>query len=174
MKTMLTLLAFSLALPAAAAAQQHEHAHSPYADMEIEQQFSMPADEVSELRAGEGMGLAMPAELNGYPGPKHVLDLAGPLALTNSQRQQIATVRSQMTEAAVAKGGEILAAEARLTGLFRDGVATGSEVDGLTAEIGRLQGELRSIHLSAHLLTRSLLTPEQIGAYDEHRGYAAR
>jgi len=31
------------------------------------------------------MGLAKAAELNGYPGPKHVLELAGPLKLTSAQ-----------------------------------------------------------------------------------------
>lgn len=172
MKIVLPLLLALLGVPAALVAQQNDQTAS--VDIAIERQYSMPAEQVSELRAGEGVALALPAELNGYPGPRQVIDLAGPLELTNSQRQQVAMVRSQMTEAAVAKGAEILAAEARLTTLFREGVATGSSVDVLTAEIGRLQGELRSIHLSAHLLARSLLTREQIDAYEQHRGYAAR
>ena len=32
------------------------------------------------------MGLALAAELNGYPGPRHVLDLADQLGLTPEQQ----------------------------------------------------------------------------------------
>ena len=31
--------------------------------------------------AGEGLGMALPAELNGYPGPRHVLDLRSELGV---------------------------------------------------------------------------------------------
>ena len=37
---------------------------------------SLSQDDQSALLAGRGMGLARPAELNGYPGPAHVLELA--------------------------------------------------------------------------------------------------
>lgn len=169
MKSIALLAAAILMVPAHVTAQ---HAHSPYADMTIDASVSMPAEEVAQLLAGEGMGLAMPAELNGYPGPRHVIDLAGPLALSNRQMRQVALIRAQMSDAAVAKGEDILDAEAELTALFRSGEATSPEVERMTARIGALQGELRAIHLSAHLLMRSLLTPEQIAEYNRHRGYA--
>ena len=37
---------------------------------------------VADLKAGRGMGLALAAELNGYPGPSHVLELADKLKLS--------------------------------------------------------------------------------------------
>jgi hypothetical protein len=42
--------------------------------------------QVSDLSAGRGMGLAMAAELNGYAGPSHVLELADKLELSSDQR----------------------------------------------------------------------------------------
>ncbi|MDP2956413.1 MAG: hypothetical protein Q8N53_08320 [Longimicrobiales bacterium] len=35
------------------------------------------------------MGMARPAELNGFPGPRHVLDLADLLALAPDQRSEV-------------------------------------------------------------------------------------
>jgi hypothetical protein len=57
---------------------------SPYAG----QQQSVKAlsdEEMSTLLSGQGSGFAKPAELNGYPGPAHVLELAGPLGLDAPQ-----------------------------------------------------------------------------------------
>ena len=42
------------------------------------------------------------------------------------------------------------------------------------AKIARLQGELRTIHLRAHLATRDTLTRHQILEYDRLRGYAVK
>ena len=39
-------------------------------------------------------------------------------------------------------------------------------------EIATLRGELRLAHLRAHLAMKTILTPEQIEAYDRLRGYA--
>ena len=40
-----------------------------------------------------------------------------------------------------------------------------------TEALGELQGHLRSVHLTAHLEMRALLTPEQIANYQQLRGY---
>jgi hypothetical protein len=40
------------------------------------------------------MGMAKAAELNGYPGPAHVLSLATQLGLTPDQHQQVTAILS--------------------------------------------------------------------------------
>lgn len=40
---------------------------------------ALTPEEVEQYRAGAGMGYAKAAELNHFPGPMHVLELAGPL-----------------------------------------------------------------------------------------------
>ena len=47
---------------------------------------------MADLRAGRGMGLALAAELNGYPGPAHVLELADKLDLARSTENECSTV----------------------------------------------------------------------------------
>lgn len=171
------LAALSMALLATspgALVGQHDHARSPYADMDVDDRTSLPADEVARLRAGEGMGMALAAELNGYPGPRHVLELAGHLALSPEQASTLEEVRRRMTEAATTKGTEILNAEAELAELFRSGRADRRQIEGLSLPVARLRAELRAIHLAAHVETRALLSEEQIRMYRRHRGYDPR
>ena len=47
---------------------------------------ALSAEQMTALAAGRGMGSALAAELNGYPGPLHVLELADPLGLSEGQR----------------------------------------------------------------------------------------
>ena len=49
-------------------------AQSPYAGEESRAIKSLSASEIQALRQGHGMGYAKAAELNHYPGPRHVLD----------------------------------------------------------------------------------------------------
>src|SRR3974377_1723295 len=88
MKTLCLAIVF-LALPAAAAAAQENHPGTdaaPSAGMEQRAVKALSGQQVEDLRAGRGMGLALAAELNGYPGPAHVLELADKLELTSDQR----------------------------------------------------------------------------------------
>jgi hypothetical protein len=50
---------------------------------------ALSEQQVADLQAGRGMGLALPAELNGYPGPAHVLELADKLGLSADQRASV-------------------------------------------------------------------------------------
>ena len=81
-KTALALTLFALPSVALAESQQ------PYAGLEQRPVKALSEQQVSDLRAGRGMGLALPAELNGYPGPSHVLENAEALALTADQRER--------------------------------------------------------------------------------------
>ena len=152
-------------------AAQHDHARSPYAGLAIDTASTMTLENADQLRRGEGMGLALVAELNGYPGPKHAIELADMIGLSEGQVTRLEAVREAMTAQAIDAGAEILESEADLTALFQDGAADEAAVAALTLHIGRITGRLRAIHLQAHVKTRALLTQDQLRAYDEHRGY---
>jgi hypothetical protein len=110
------------------------------------------------------MGLAKAAELNGYPGPLHVLALAKELRLTSGQMRQVTDIRERMSAAAKPLGGEIIDREQELDGLFAQGQITADRLSAETAAIGALQGRLRSVHLAAHLETRDVPTPSSLPA----------
>ena len=129
------------------------------------------ADEIAALRNGEGMGMAKAAELNGYPGPIHVLALVAQLGLTESQHREVTAIFERMSAAAKLLGGELIARERTLNKLFATGEVTPNRLSAETAAIGELQGRLRSVHLAAHLQIRALLNPEQIVRYKQLRGY---
>jgi hypothetical protein len=119
------------------------------------------------------MGLARAAELNGYPGPRHVLDLAEALALTPEQQHALTDVFERMSAAAKPLGAEILMRERDLDRAFASGTVTPAQLAAATEAIGGLDGRLRGIHLAAHLETKTMLSAEQIARYIELRGYGA-
>ena len=157
-----------LAVPFSA---QHEHAHSPYAGEEASDIPSLRAEELAGLRNGDGMGFARAAELNHYPGPKHVLELAELLELSEAQRQRVEEIRSKMSNEAVRVGAMIIEEERALNRRFAHEHIDETTLRELTTDIARLQGELRHAHLVAHLSTRATLSAKQIAAYDRLRGY---
>jgi Spy/CpxP family protein refolding chaperone len=160
------------AAPAAADAQaQHEHAMSPYAGKAGSEVKALTAEEIQAYREGTGMGLAKPAELNHYPGPRHVLDLAADLQLTDAQTAELKTVFGRMHEEAVALGSRIIEKEKSLDQAFASGAIDEGKLRALTAGIASLQADLRAAHLKAHLATKRILTATQVARYDELRGY---
>jgi hypothetical protein len=93
--------------------------------------------------------------------------------LTEEQGARLqAIVRTMKSDAAVI-GKSLVEAERDLDRSFKHRKATAASIDKQTAEIGRLMGQLRAVHLKAHLQATALLTPGQIQAYDVERGYAA-
>jgi Spy/CpxP family protein refolding chaperone len=172
MRQRIWLAVLSLALCAAAADAQ-EMKHEGYAGEERREIKSLSAEEVEQLLNGHGMGLAKAAELNRYPGPRHVLELAVELRLTPEQRAQTQAAFERMRGEAVRLGRLIVERERALDAMFAKGEIDAGKLRAATSEIARLQGELRAAHLAAHLETRRLLSPQQINKYDELRGYAA-
>jgi hypothetical protein len=174
MKSTLALVAFTL-LAAPTLAQTHAHgAHngqSPYAGLEQRQIKALSDEQIADLLAGRGMSLALPAELNGYPGPSHVLELAEPLELTHHQRARTQALLSEMKRGAAALGARIIESERLLDALFAGDVAATQTVTAATAETALLQGQLRALHLQYHLDMRHLLTAKQVRRYNDLRGY---
>ncbi len=117
------------------------------------------------------MGLALAAELNGYPGPRHVLDLAGQLNLTDDQRTRIQQLFDAMKAEAVPVGQKLIAAERDLNRAFVERTITPEQLKAATAAIAEIQGKLRDTHLKYHLATVAVLSADQIHRYANLRGY---
>ena len=146
-------------------------ADAPYAGQQARAIKALSDDDLAALRKGEGMGMAKAAELNGYPGPRHVLDLADELQLTGAQRRDVQAIFDRMSAAAKPLGGELITQEQVLDQLFASRDITPDRLAAATTAIAALQGRLRAVHLSAHLETRAVLNPNQIAHYEQLRGY---
>ena len=59
-------------------------AQTPYAGQQTRPIKALSDQQVADLIAGRGIGLALAAELNGYPGPSHLLELADRLDLSDA------------------------------------------------------------------------------------------
>jgi len=147
---------------------------APYAGQETRQIKSLSDEEVQAYLGGRGMGLAKPAELNSYPGPMHVLELAARLELSEAQKARTQKVFEEMRAEAVRLGKAVVAKEAELERLFAEGRVSPASLRANVAEAARLQGELRVVHLLAHLEMKRILSPQQVRRYDELRGYGSK
>ncbi len=117
------------------------------------------------------MGYAKAAELNGYPGPMHVLELARPLQLSDQQRQASEQLMAQHKATARTLGGQLVDAERALDTAFASKQIDAPRISELTQRIGHLQATLRAEHLQTHLQQTALLQPQQIARYQSLRGY---
>jgi hypothetical protein len=159
-------------LAAAFAAVPCQAETQPYAGLETRAVKSLSDKQIADLRAGRGMGLALAAELNGYPGPSHVLENADALSLSAEQRARVSNLLQAMKDETIPLGEELIAHEARLDDLFAQRAAAPETLDAATAAIGKAQGSLRAAHLRYHIAMIDVLTPQQIGRYQVLRGYA--
>jgi hypothetical protein len=163
-----TLLAFTACAAFGAAAQS-----TPYAGQQARAIKSLSAQDVSELQQGQGMGLAKAAELNGYPGPAHVLEHAAALSLTAQQRDASEALMQRHKARARELGLALIEAERALDQAFATKQVDAAQLSRLTADIGVQQARLREEHLRTHLEQTALLDRQQIARYQQLRGYAA-
>ena len=164
MRRALVLCTFMLASTAAIA-------QTPYAGMQMRPIKALSDQQVADISAGRGMGLALTAELNGYPGPSHVLELADRLVLTADQRARVQTLFDSMKSEALPIGARLLEQEAELDKQFSGHTVTPDSLKASMAAIAMTQGELRQTHLKYHLSTAVLLSTVQMQRYAELRGY---
>src|SRR5713226_8085257 len=111
-------LIVSMALITGASAQ------TPYAGMQARSIKALSDQQVADLKAGRGMGLALAAELNGYPGPSHVLELADKLDLSADQRARIQKLFALMKQEALPLGTKLIDQEAELDRQFANRAVT--------------------------------------------------
>ena len=160
-----------VALFISAPAVQTASAAAPYAGEQSREIKSLSMQEMQALLAGRGMGFAKAAELNGYPGPAHVLELDVALALDATQRRRTQTLFEAMEQDAILLGKALVEAERRLDHLFASGAITPQSLASVLAETGDLQARLRGVHLQAHIEQARILTHEQVARYAQLRGY---
>jgi Spy/CpxP family protein refolding chaperone len=146
----------------------------PYAPLTGRRVKALSEEQAADLLAGRGMALALAAELNGYPGPMHVLEHADALGLTPEQRARAEGLRAAMLAEARPLGARIVALEEELDALFARGEVDAGRLAALTAALGATGGRLREAHLAAHIGMREALSPAQRAAYDRLRGYLPR
>lgn len=161
-----SVLAVSTAIVAIAA-----FAASPYAGQESREIKALSADDISAYQAGKGMGFAKTAELNGFAGPAHVLDLATQLNLTSEQHARTEALFASMSTQASASGRLLVERERDLDTLFATKTITPTRLVSSLKEIGTLQAQIRAAHLEAHLAQVEILTAEQSAMYAQFRGY---
>ena len=130
---------------------------SPYAGQQNRAIKALSAEDIRDLAEGRGMGLAKAAELNGYPGPLHVLELANELRLTAAQRSTTEALYQRMQSDAKRLGEAILQAEQNLDRQFSERRIDPASLQAATASVAALTGELRAVHLAAHLEQNALL-----------------
>ncbi len=168
-RPLLTLVLVLLASPAMA--QMADAHRSDYAGMESREIKTLSAQDIAELRSGHGWGLSLVAELNGVPGPRHLLDMHDELGLTSQQVAQIQSIYDEMKKQAVPLGNELIEGERTLEEAFADGSLDTKELRRRLQRVARIRADLRYVHLSAHLKTPPLLSEEQIRSYNRLRGY---
>ncbi|MBX2853758.1 MAG: hypothetical protein KTR21_02155 [Rhodobacteraceae bacterium] len=163
--------AATLTVGVASTAQAETPAPSPYSDEQEHEVSSLSPEDLSALRAGAGWGLAKPAELNGWPGPRHVLDLSKELELTAAQMEEIEKIFQDMNQAARRLGADLIERERDLDAAFEAGDLDQTVLAGLVAKTEETRAELRLTHLQAHLATTPLLSGAQKQRYQHLRGY---
>lgn len=147
---------------------------TPYAGMQARPIKALSEQQVADLGAGRGMGLALAAELNGYPGPSHVLELADKLDLTADQRAGVQRLFDAMKTEALPLGSKLIEQEAELDRQFANRTVTPESLKASTGTVAATQGALREAHLKYHLSTAAILTPGKMQRYAELRGYGGK
>ena len=147
------------------------HNHSQYAGEEKQAIKALSEREVAGYLRGDGMRMALAAELNGYPGPRHILENEDSLGLTAEQKEKVQEAFDGMTRDAQSLGKRLVDKETELDRLFAEKKIDGGRLPEYLAEIGRINAELRSVHLRTHLEMVKVLTPGQTAQYNRLRGY---
>lgn len=144
---------------------------SPYTDLESREIKALSEEQVRGYLEGRGLSFALAGELNSYPGPRHVIDMADDLELTQEQLQRTTELFNEMQASAVELGEQFVSAERELDELFAEQTIDDTRLTELTGTLGRLRGELRYVHLAAHLRMKEILSAHQVAMYDVLRGY---
>ena len=150
---------------------EHAHSQSPYKGEEKRDIKALTDDDIKNYLEGNGMGFAKAAELNGVPGPKHILENEAKLDLSAEQREAIQNSFEKMKAQAIELGRQIVESEKELESSFRQTEITSDAVQAKTRKIAELQGNLRNAHLQAHLEMKKILSPQQVEKYNRLRGY---
>lgn len=148
-----------------------DDSRAPYAGLESRDIATLSEGDIADLEAGRGWGFALAAELNGHPGPAHVLELAEELRLSSEQRARVVDIFEAMQADAIAAGAVFIAAERALDTAFSNGGLDAARLETLVSAAGQARSNLRLVHLSRHLETLEVLSAQQVARYNDLRGY---
>ena len=162
---------FTLLAGGNSTADSTQHYSSSYKGQEYREIKSLSNEDIEELQKGKGWGLAKAAELNGMPGPLHLLEMKEEIKLSEVQVSQIEQLYEKMKKEAIPLGLEFITLEKKLNNAFAKRTIDEKGLKGLLEQIANTYMALRYVHLSAHLKTPSILTPSQIETYNKLRGY---
>jgi hypothetical protein len=101
------------------------------------------------------------------------LEMKDEIHLSTEQVRVIEDLYKKMKQAAIPLGLELIELERELNDHFANRTITDELLDGLLERIAQVRKKLRYVHLSTHLKTPDILTPEQIALYNQLRGYSA-
>lgn len=150
--------------------QTHE---SKYAGQEKREIKSLSESDIEELSKGKGWGFAKAAELNGVPGPVHLLEMKQEINLTADQIKKIEALFQKMKNQAIPLGLKFIELERELNRYFADNSITEEKLQQSLEKIAQVRKQLRYVHLSTHLKTPSIISKSQINLYNKLRGYAS-
>jgi len=150
---------------------EHPKYKSNYLGQEKRPIKSLSEDDIRQLKAGKGWGLAKAAELNGMPGPAHILQMKEKISLSKEQEVKIQALFEDMKSKAIPLGNELIELETKLNDSFANGTVTNELLSQQLDSIYIVRKKLRYVHLVTHLMTPKILTPQQIGQYNQLRGY---
>lgn len=153
--------------------QHGKGSHSQYIGQHAREVASFSDEEVRGHLDGRGLGYARPAELNGYPGPMHVLELKQELALSQDQVTATTALFQRMQSRAREAGRAYIEAEKAVDAAFRSGSAEARQIEELVRAADLRRADKRLAHLDAHLEMARLLSADQRKRYAELRGYGA-
>lgn len=173
-KTIAKAVIVTIALPIGVAiAQTQKETVSPYSGEQARQIKALSEKDINDYLTGQGMGYAKAAELNNYPGPRHVLDLAKSLSLSPEQTKSTNIIYDSMKAHAIALGKLLVEKESQLDHKFATASMERDDLNALTAEIGIIEANIRQTHLAAHIEQKSVLSEDQVQLYNRLRGYTA-
>ena len=161
---LLTTLSFSNS-------DHHKSKYAEEADREIK---SLSINDIKELKKGSGWGLAKAAELNGYPGPSHILKMAKEINLTKEQIIAIQKMFDEMKAQSISLGNQLIQLEKKLNNDFQNKTIDQTKLHNHINDISDIRQKLRLTHLSTHLKTPNILTQEQVSLYNNLRGYTKK
>ena len=172
MRMIYAILIFTLIPFSSFSASKHSH-KSKYVGQEKREIKSLSESDIDELKNGRGWGLAKAAELNGMPGPAHLLEMKDEIDLSAKQVRAVEDLFKKMKQEAISLGLELIELERELNNHFARRTITDELLSLLLERVAQVKIKLRYVHLSTHLKTPNILTPVQIALYNKLRGYSS-
>jgi Spy/CpxP family protein refolding chaperone len=167
------MLAIFFSLSSYAIAVETPVYRSDYVGQESRQIKSLSDDDIQQLQQGKGWGLAKAAELNGMPGPVHILQMKDKISLTKEQEAKIQALFEEMQSQAIPLGKQLIELEKELNDAFKNKTITEEKLAEQLEAISKVRKTLRYVHLVTHLKTPTILTSQQIELYNRLRGYGS-